>query len=239
MFIGHFAVGFAGKKAAPNASLAALLLAALFADVLWPVLVAIGAEEVRIAPGATVYTPLEFVSYPWSHSLLMLIIWGALFAAYYRGKPDGARTGFVLGLLVVSHWVLDWITHKPDMPLWPGSSPRFGLGLWNSIPLTLLIEGTLWIVAIVLYLKGRPERSRGRIAFWSLVARRPTHPDRRLRKRRHHGKAGTHPAQQRCRPWQPSGSRKPAGRNRWPAARSGPRISAGVVRDMAPLPPRE
>jgi len=169
MFIGHFAVGFAGKRAAPRASLAALLFAALFADVLWPVLVAIGAEEVRIAPGSTVYTPLEFVSYPWSHSLLMLIIWGALFAAYYRGKPDGARTGFVLALLVVSHWVLDWITHKPDMPLWP-RGPRYGLGLWNSVYGTMAVEIVMFIAGVWIYsTTTRPRDRIGSIGWWALV----------------------------------------------------------------------
>jgi membrane-bound metal-dependent hydrolase YbcI (DUF457 family) len=169
MFIGHFAVGFAGKRAAPRASLAALLFAALFADVLWPVLVAIGAEEVRIAPGSTVYTPLEFVSYPWSHSLLMLIIWGALFAAYYRGKPDGARTGFVLALLVVSHWVLDWITHKPDMPLWP-RGPRYGLGLWNSVNGTMAVEIVMFVAGVVIYSRVTRGRDRiGSIGWWALV----------------------------------------------------------------------
>jgi hypothetical protein len=169
MFIGHFAVGFAGKKAAPKASLAALLLAALFADVLWPVLVAIGAEQVRIAPGDTVYTPLEFVSYPWSHSLLMLIIWGALFAAFYRGKPDGMRTGFVLGLLVVSHWVLDWITHRPDMPLWP-RGPKVGLGLWNSVAGTMTVEIALFVAGVFIYARATRARDRvGSIGLWSLV----------------------------------------------------------------------
>lgn len=169
MFIGHFAVGFAGKKAAPKASLAALLLAALFADVLWPVLVATGAEQVRIAPGNTVYTPLEFVSYPWSHSLLMLILWGALFAAFYRGKPDGMRTGLVLGLLVVSHWVLDWITHRPDMPLWP-RGPKYGLGLWNSVAGTMIVEIALFVVGVFIYARATRARDRvGSIGFWSLV----------------------------------------------------------------------
>jgi hypothetical protein len=169
MFIGHFAVGFAGKKAAPKASLAALLLAALFADVLWAVLVAIGAEQVRIAPGDTVYTPLEFVSYPWSHSLLMLIIWGALFAAFYRGKPDGMRTGFVLGLLVVSHWVLDWITHRPDMPLWP-RGPKVGLGLWNSVAGTMTVEIALFVVGVFIYARATRARDRvGSIGLGSLV----------------------------------------------------------------------
>jgi hypothetical protein len=169
VFIGHFAVGFAAKKAAPRASLAALLLAALFADVLWPVLVAVGAEEVRIAPGSTVYTPLEFVSYPWSHSLLALIIWGVFFAAYYRKRPDGVRTGLVMGLLVVSHWFLDWITHKPDMPLWP-RGPVYGLGLWNSIAGTMVVEILMFIVGVIIYTRTtRSQDKIGTIGWWALV----------------------------------------------------------------------
>ncbi|MEO8192218.1 MAG: metal-dependent hydrolase [Gemmatimonadales bacterium] len=169
MFIGHFAVGLAGKKAAPRASLAALWLAALFADVLWPVLVAVGAEQVRIAPGNTVYTPLEFVSYPWSHSLLMLCIWGALFAAYYRNRPGGRRIGAVLGALVVSHWVLDWITHKPDMPLWPGG-PKYGLGLWNYPTATMAVEIGMFIAGVFLYVSVTRARDKiGSIGFWALV----------------------------------------------------------------------
>src|SRR5687768_14223293 len=147
MFIGHFAVGFAGKKLAPRASLPALLFAALFADALWPVLVAVGAEQVRIAPGSTIMTPLEFVSYPWSHSLLMLIIWGALFAAYYRKRPDGARIGYVVGALVVSHWFLDWITHRPDMPLYPGGE-GYGLSLWNNVTGTMVVEIAMFVVGV-------------------------------------------------------------------------------------------
>jgi hypothetical protein len=170
MFIGHFAVAFAGKKAAPRVSLAALLLAALFADVLWPILVAIGAEEVRIVPGSTVYTPLEFVSYPWSHSLLMLVIWGGLFAAYYRNRPGGVRSGLVVGGLVLSHWVLDWITHKPDMPLWP-RGPRVGLGLWNSVTGTMAVEILLFAVGVLLYTKATRSRDRvGTFGWWALVA---------------------------------------------------------------------
>jgi hypothetical protein len=170
MFIGHFAVAFAGKKAAPRVSLPALLLAALFADVLWPVLVAVGAEEVRIAPGSTVYTPLEFVSYPWSHSLLMLVFWGGLLAAYYRNRPHGARSGLVVGGLVVSHWVLDWITHKPDMPLWP-RGPRVGLSLWNSVTATMVVEIALFALGVLLYTKATRSRDRvGTFGWWALVA---------------------------------------------------------------------
>jgi membrane-bound metal-dependent hydrolase YbcI (DUF457 family) len=169
MFIGHFAVGFAGKKIAPRAPLAGLLLAALFADVLWPVLVAVGAEHVRIVPGDTVYTPLEFVSYPWSHSLLMLIIWGGFFAAYYRARPDGRRIGLVLGALVVSHWVLDWITHRADMPLWP-RGPKYGLALWNNPGATMAVELAMFAVGVFLYAKSTRARDKiGTFAFWGFV----------------------------------------------------------------------
>lgn len=170
MFIGHFAVGLAGKRFAPDASLASLWLAALFADVLWPVLVAVGAEEVQIVPGNTAYTPLRFVSYPWSHSLLMLIIWGALFAAFYRHRPGGKRIGLVLGALVVSHWVLDFITHRPDLPLWPGG-PKLGLGLWESIPGTMVVEIAMFVIGVVLYLKATWARDRiGSWGFWAVMA---------------------------------------------------------------------
>ena len=136
MFIGHFALGFGAKRVVPRVSLAMLLVAALFADILWPLLVLLGFEEVRIAPGSTAFTPLEFVSYPWSHSLLLLVIWGACLGAAYRGIFGGRRTFVVMAALVVSHWVLDWVTHAPDMPLYPGG-PKFGLALWNSVPGTM------------------------------------------------------------------------------------------------------
>jgi membrane-bound metal-dependent hydrolase YbcI (DUF457 family) len=169
MFIGHFAVGFAGKRAAPRASLPALLFAALFADILWPVLVALGIEKVVIKPGSTAYTPLEFVSYPWSHSLLMLIIWGVLLGALFRNRPDGRRTGLVLAILVVSHWVLDWITHRPDMPLWPGG-PVTGLDLWQSVLATMIVEIPMFIVGVMIYARSTRSRDRiGTIGFWALV----------------------------------------------------------------------
>lgn len=169
MFIGHFAVGFAGKKFASRAPLPALFLAALFADVLWPILVAVGAEHVRIVPGDTVYTPLEFVSYPWSHSLLMLIIWGVLFAAYYRARPDGRRIGLVLGVLVVSHWVLDWITHRADMPLWPGG-PKYGLALWNNRGATVAVELAMFAIGVFLYATSTRARDKiGTFAFWAFA----------------------------------------------------------------------
>src|SRR5688572_17018100 len=140
-------------------------------DLLWPVFVLAGIEHVRIVPGATAFTPLVFDSYPWSHSLVMAVAWGIVFAALGRSRRLPASAALLVGL-VVSHWVLDFATHAPDMPLWPGPSPRFGLGLWNSIPLTLAIEGAMWAAAILVYLRvdGSRLTTTGRVAFWSLVA---------------------------------------------------------------------
>ncbi len=170
MFIGHFAVGFAAKRAVPRVSLAALLLAALFADVLWPVLVLLGVEQVRIAPGHTVMTPLAFVSYPWSHSLLLLAGWGVVVGVAYRGIVGGRRTFVVLAALVVSHWVLDWITHAPDMPLYPGG-PTYGLVLGNSRPGTMVVELLLFAAGLFLYTQvTRASDAIGRWAFRALAA---------------------------------------------------------------------
>ena len=167
MFIGHFGLGFGAKKAAPAVSLGTLFIACQFADLLWPTLVLLGIERVEIQPGATAMTPLDFVSYPWSHSLEALCLWGVVFGgAYVAVRRARISAAVTLALLVVSHWVLDFFTHAPDMPLWPGPSPRFGLGLWNSIPGTLLVEGALWTAAIAIYLRASRPRP---IAFWSLV----------------------------------------------------------------------
>jgi membrane-bound metal-dependent hydrolase YbcI (DUF457 family) len=167
VFIGHFAVGFAAKKFAPGASLTALVFAPLFADILWPVLVAVGAERVRIAPGDTAYTPLEFLSYPWSHSLLMLIVWGALLGAYFRKRQDGARIALVIAALVVSHWILDWVTHRPDMPLYPGG-PRYGLGLWNNVMWTMIVEIAMLVAGFSVY--ANVTRAKDGIGKWAFRA---------------------------------------------------------------------
>jgi len=167
MFIGHFALGFAAKPAVPRVSLAVLILAALFADVLWPILVLAGVEQVRIDPGNTAFTPLEFVSYPWSHSLLLLAVWGVCLGAAYRIIFGGRRTVVVLALLVISHWVLDWITHAPDMPLYPGG-PKEGLSLWNSIPLTMVVETLMF--AAGLYVYTRTTRAKDAIGRWGFVS---------------------------------------------------------------------
>jgi len=166
MFIGHFAVGLASKTAAPRASLGWLMTAPLLLDLLWPVFLLLGLERVRIAPGDTAFTPLAFDSYPWSHSLLMSVIWALLFGGGYFLATRYARGAVVIALGVVSHWVMDAITHRPDLPLAPWSSTMVGYGLWNSPRATLLVELGLFAAAVWMYSRTTVSRDRtGRFAF--------------------------------------------------------------------------
>lgn len=169
MFLGHFALGFAVKRATPRVNLATLFAAAQLPDLIWPVLVALGVERVEIAPGNTAFTPLAFVRYPWSHSLLLVAICGAAFAVVHFLRARNSVAAVVLGLLAISHWMLDYLTHRPDLPLYPGGA-MYGLGLWNSVPLTLIVEGALFVAGTWLYAQAtRPRAGRGQYAFVSLV----------------------------------------------------------------------
>jgi len=169
LFIGHFALGFAAKRAAPRLSLAVLFAAAQLADLMWPFLLVLGIEQVRIDPGITAFTPLDFVSYPYSHSLLFLTIWGVLFGLICAGVVRDRRMVGWIAALVVSHWVLDWITHRPDMPLYPGSE-KLGLGLWNSVPGTIAVELTLFAAGVWAYVRATRARDRvGRLGFAAFV----------------------------------------------------------------------
>jgi membrane-bound metal-dependent hydrolase YbcI (DUF457 family) len=169
MFVGHLAVALGAKKVDPRLPLAALTTAAFGLDVLWPIFLLTGVEVVRVDPGNTPFTPLDFVSYPWSHSLLMSAIWGTCAAVAAAVWFRSRRIALVAGLAVVSHWILDWITHRPDLPLWPGG-PREGLGLWNSIPGTILVESALLAAGIAMYLQvSRARDAIGRWAFWALI----------------------------------------------------------------------
>jgi hypothetical protein len=170
MFLGHFAVGLAAKRAAPRTSLAALFLAAQLLDLAWPALVLLGVERVRIDPGNTAFTPLAFEHYPWTHSLLMVLLWAVALGAAYRAATGYVRGALVVGALVLSHWVLDLVTHRPDLPLAPGAA-AVGLGLWDSVGATLLVEGALFAGGVWLYASGTRAAGRaGAVALWSLVA---------------------------------------------------------------------
>jgi len=171
LFIGHFAIALGAKKMAPEVSLGTLFLACQLADLLWPNFVFLGIEQFAVQAGNTVMTPLDFVHYPWSHSLLALAIWSGLFAAGFSVlRRTGGRVAIVIAALVLSHWLLDVITHRPDMPISIGNATRIGLGLWNypwlAIPLELILFGIgLWVYSRATVAKDRS----GNIGFWALV----------------------------------------------------------------------
>jgi hypothetical protein len=166
MFVGHLAVAFGAKSAEPRLPLGAAVAAAFGLDLLWPVFLLIGAESVQVHEGDTAFTNLSFVSYPWSHSLLTVVVWSCLTALIAHRVLGSQRLGVLLGGLVLSHWVLDFITHRPDLPLWP-HGPVAGLGLWNSIPATIVVEGGLFAVGLWLY--SAASRARDRTGRWALV----------------------------------------------------------------------
>jgi len=170
MFIGHFAVGFAAKKCAPRTSLAVLIGAALWPDVVWPVLVLAGVERVRIDPGNTAVTPLAFDWYPFSHSLLADLGWATLLAGSYYAAVRYRPGAVCIWLGVMSHWLLDFISHRPDLPILPGTHTVVGLGLWNSLAGTLLVEGGIFVTVVWLYARAAPARDKaGAWGLWLFV----------------------------------------------------------------------
>ena len=166
MFVGHLAVALGVKGAEPRVPLGAAVAAAFGLDLLWPIFLLLGLESVRIHVGDTAFTNLAFESYPWSHSLLIVVGWSALAGYLGRLAYGSWRVGALLGALVSSHWVLDFIMHRPDLPLWPGG-PVAGLGLWNSIAAAIVVEGAL--LAGGLWFYARASSARDRIGRWALV----------------------------------------------------------------------
>ncbi|HEV8436111.1 MAG TPA: metal-dependent hydrolase [Thermoanaerobaculia bacterium] len=170
MFVGHNAVGFASKKVAPHASLGWLMAAPMLLDLLWPVFLLLGVERVRVDPKATEFSPMDFESYPWTHSLAMAIVWGVLFAGIYYLKSRYKAGAVTIFFGVVSHWVFDFFTHRPDLPLWPGGGPKVGLGLWNYPHATLIVELALFTIGFLIYRDvTEPIDRTGSVAMWLLA----------------------------------------------------------------------
>ena len=168
MLAGHVAVGFIGKRIAPSLSLGTVVLAALTADLVWGLLLIAGIERFEIIQrGTTLMNSITVSEISYSHSLLMDTVWAALFAGAYLACRRDRRGGWVLFGAVLSHWLLDFISHRPDMPLAPGVRAVFGLGLWTSIPATLVVEGGFWITALIMGWQGMAHRKRfARFVFW-------------------------------------------------------------------------
>jgi hypothetical protein len=168
MLVGHLAAGLAGKLASPKTSLGTLVLAALAADLLWCVFLLVGLEHVTVTErGATLMRSVVVSDISYSHSLLMNVLWGTILSAFYFWRRRDDIGAWVVFGVLISHWLLDVISHHPDMPIAPRGKEVFGLGLWNSIPATLLIEGGLWLLAVLLYARTKLWKTRPRlILFW-------------------------------------------------------------------------
>jgi len=169
MFIGHYGIGFAAKRIGQKASLGTLFMASQFIDLIWPIFLLLGIERVEIDPGNTAFTPLDFVYYPFTHSLIGVLFWAVLFGVVYYSIRKNMRGSILLGGLVLSHWLLDLLTHRPDLALMPGSGYKMGLGLWNSVILSIAVEALIFVGGAFVYLKTtRSINRRGKYNFWGL-----------------------------------------------------------------------
>jgi hypothetical protein len=166
MFLGHYAVAFAAKRAAPETSLGTLFFASVFIDLLWPLLLLVGIERARIDGNIAGLSPLVFEHYPVSHSLLAVAGWALLLGAAYFAARRELRAALVVGALVASHWLLDAIVHRPDLLLVPGGSIAVGAALWNVPAASVLLEAALFVGGLALYLSA----ARGRVKRWPLTA---------------------------------------------------------------------
>lgn len=170
MFLGHIAVALGAKRIAPRASLAALVLAALLPDLAWPVLLLAGVEVVRIAPGNTAASPLDYVHYPFTHGAAPVLLWAALAAGLHLWRRRYRAGAWTVAALVASHWLLDALSHRPDLPLWPGG-PKVGLGLWGSLPATAAVEALLLAAGALLYVRTTRWRDGvGRFGLYGALA---------------------------------------------------------------------
>jgi len=158
MFIGHYGIGLALKKVEPKLSLGLLIFGAIMLDILFGLFLLSGIEHAKIVPGATVVSPFEFYDYPFSHSAVGVIIWATVgFLAYWLW-PKGDRTqrkrpAFILAVAIFSHFILDFISHTPDLTIFGNNSPKLGLSLWNNLGGTIIVEMGIFFVGFILYMR--------------------------------------------------------------------------------------
>jgi hypothetical protein len=164
MHVGHFAVGLLAKRVEPKISLGTFVLAGMLADFLWVIFLITGIEHVEFKPGLGAANYVASMDVPWSHSLLMDVIWGALFAAAYFLRRRYPRGAWVLLAAVLSHWLLDFVSLTSSIA--PGAHKEFGLRLWTSLPATIIVEGGFWLVAVIIYARStRPKNRLGTYVF--------------------------------------------------------------------------
>jgi hypothetical protein len=171
MLVGHYAVGLIAKRAEPRINLGTLVLAAMFADFAWCVFMIFGLEHVQFKSGMGAGKYFFATNIAMSHSLLMDVVWATSLALAYLLRRHYLRGALVIFLVVLSHWLLDFVSHRPDLPIVPEMHRYVGLGLWNSIPATLLVEGGFWCFAIILYVRSTRTKSfTAAFVFWSGIS---------------------------------------------------------------------
>jgi hypothetical protein len=165
MFVGHYCVSYGAKAWKGAVPLWLLFLAVQFLDVLWGVFVLLGFEKVRIVPGITATNPLDLYYMPYTHSLVAALVWSLLAGLAYHFWNRGIGGGVVIGAAVFSHWLLDLVVHRPDLPL-VGNQFKVGLGLWNVPALALLLEVSLLLAGLAAYLRSTQHaKSGGTVGF--------------------------------------------------------------------------
>jgi hypothetical protein len=177
MFLGHYGVAFALKRAEPKLSLGTLFVAVQLLDLLWGIFVLLGWEHARIVPGNTPFTQLEFWDYPISHSLVGALTWSIVAAAGYYSWPTRDTTrhwqaAAIVGAAVFSHYPLDVLVHLPDLPIMGNDSPKLGLGVWNHPVATIVVELLVLGLGLAVYVALRSKRHRvrpGRLAVLVLA----------------------------------------------------------------------
>lgn len=148
MFVGHYSAALAAKAAEPRGPLWAYVAAAQLIDIGWGALVMAGVEKVRIdesLPGSN----LDLHHMPWTHSLPAAALWAL--AAVVLGRwllKWPMRVAVMVGLVVFSHWLLDFLVHRPDLLIWPGGE-KVGLSWWNyPVPEQALEIGLLGLAGM-------------------------------------------------------------------------------------------
>jgi hypothetical protein len=163
MFLGHYGVALGLKRAQPKVSLGTLFVAAQLADLLWGTFLLFGWEHVRILPESSPTTPLDFIDYPISHSLLGAVVWSLVAAGLYYSWPTRdtsrhLRASAIVGVTVFSHFPLDVLAHVPDLSLAGNKTPKLGLGLWNHPTATVIVELLFLAAGLGIYIALRSHR---------------------------------------------------------------------------------
>jgi hypothetical protein len=164
MFIGHYSVSFALNSRRDKIPLWILFIAVQLVDILWATFILLGIEHVRIIPGITATSPLDLYYMPYTHSLIGALVWSGVAFVIFRfvaGSKFSNRAALMVALAVFSHWILDFIVHRPDLAIY-SESFKVGLGLWNYKYVAYVTEMSILIIGMMIYLKRNTGISRGR-----------------------------------------------------------------------------